>query len=625
MEKISVIIPVYNAEKYLGECLDSVLSQTFVNLEIICVNDGSTDNSLDILREYAEKDNRITIINKQNQGAATARNAGLKKATGEYVIFFDSDDFMSERTLEELFKSSKENSTDIAICKANNLNMHLGKIVPNEQALINENIGFKKVFSPKEHADYIFQFCIGWPWNKLYKRDFILKNKLEFQNLRQSNDTYFVLMSLALADKISIVDEALITHRYHDSSLEATRVKSPACFYKALMKIYKTLKQKKLYEVYEKSFVNYCVEFSVWHITSIDDNTKDIVKKYVKKILKAIKFSDFPQNYYYNEFFYFYFFEMFLPISERIRRKFVIFKDKIHFLKKWYRSAKRVLPYSDVGMTIEFLFKEIFKEKKEKPVLKSFVYHLADHCNLGCAGCDHFSPLAKTKLEKVKVFESDIKRFSKISGKKLGTLKLMGGEPLLNPKVIDFMRIARKYLPKTRIELVTNGILLNSQPEEFWKACKKYSINIVVTKYPLKIDFEKAEETARKYGVMYEYFGNTGDVLKTSYHIPLDLEGKHNPEENFNACFHANNCIMMKQGKLYTCTIAPNIEHFNRYFGYDIPLDYYDGIDIYKTDSIWEIIDFLSKPIPFCKYCNVEGRKYEIPWEFSNRNVTEWT
>ncbi|MBR6126509.1 glycosyltransferase [bacterium] len=638
MEKISVVIPVYNSEKYLRECLDSVLSQTYNNLEIICVNDGSTDNSLDILKEYAEKDGRIAIIDKENQGAATARNAGLKKATGEYVIFFDSDDYMSNNTLEELYKSSKENDADVTICKTNNINMHLGKIVPNELSVIDEYIGCKKVFSPCEFADNIFQFCIGWPWNKLYKRDFIIKNGLEFQNLRQSNDTYFVLMSLVLANKISVVDERLVVHRYHDKSLESTRFIAPECFYEALEKIRKTLISKNIYQTYKKSFLNYCVSFSVWHMTSVDEESQKVVKLYVKKILKKIRFISFKKSYWYDEWCYNNIIEHFYPLLWNAERRKCLIKRRIlsaiqkikrtnEYIRNVYRIVKFAIPFSDWCLTIKSLknIKKYFLSKKEPPVLKSFVYHLADHCNLCCVGCDHFSPLAKPKLTDVEVFKSDIKRFSKISGKKLCTLKLMGGEPLLNPKVIDFMRISRKYLPKTRVELVTNGILLNSQPEKFWKACKKYSITIVVTKYPIKIDFRKAEENAQKYGIEYEYFGNTGEVIKTSYHIPLDLEGTQNPEENFKSCFHANNCIMMKNGRLYTCTIAPNIEHFNFYYGYNIPLDYFDGIDIFQTDSIQEIIDFLSKPIPFCKYCNVAGRTYENPWELSKRDVSEWT
>lgn len=111
--KISVIIPIYNSEKYLKRCLDSVINQTYKNLEIICVNDGSKDNSLQILQEYAQKDNRIIIIDKENAGVSAARNDGIRKATGEYIGFVDSDDWIELDMYEKMYKALKKYNTDI--------------------------------------------------------------------------------------------------------------------------------------------------------------------------------------------------------------------------------------------------------------------------------------------------------------------------------------------------------------------------------------------------------------------------------------------------------------------------------------------------------------------------------
>ena len=106
MKKISVIVPVYNVEKYLSECLDSVLSQDEKDIEVICVNDGSTDKSLEILKEYKEKDDRIIIVTQDNKGLAEARNSGLNVAKGEYIFFLDSDDKMREGTLSKLYSTA---------------------------------------------------------------------------------------------------------------------------------------------------------------------------------------------------------------------------------------------------------------------------------------------------------------------------------------------------------------------------------------------------------------------------------------------------------------------------------------------------------------------------------------
>ena len=113
--KISVIIPIYNSEKYLRECLDSVLSQTLTEIEVICINDGSVDGSLDILKENAEKDKRIVVLDKANEGVAVARNIGINKANGEFVCFMDSDDlYPTDDVLETLYSNAKENNVLVA-------------------------------------------------------------------------------------------------------------------------------------------------------------------------------------------------------------------------------------------------------------------------------------------------------------------------------------------------------------------------------------------------------------------------------------------------------------------------------------------------------------------------------
>ena len=106
MNKVSIIIPVYNSEKYISKCLDSVLNQTYKNIEILVINDGSKDNSIDILREYEKKDDRIVVIDKENEGVAKTRNQGIKKATGDYIMFIDNDDFIDEDYVETYLKNT---------------------------------------------------------------------------------------------------------------------------------------------------------------------------------------------------------------------------------------------------------------------------------------------------------------------------------------------------------------------------------------------------------------------------------------------------------------------------------------------------------------------------------------
>ena len=197
--------------------------------------------------------------------------------------------------------------------------------------------------------------------------------------------------------------------------------------------------------------------------------------------------------------------------------------------------------------------------------LKHVEIHLVDHCNLNCKFCDHFAPLAKKFFLSVDEFQKDIERLAYILKSELEELMLLGGEPLLHPNLIKFFPIARKYFPKTKIILMTNAILLKVQTKEFWDALKENSIDLTVTKYPIDLNWEELEAIANTNGIDIIYYKDKNE-LKTSYHVPLDLDGKQNCLKSFLGCFHANNCVLLKQGRLYTCSIIANIIHFNEFF-----------------------------------------------------------
>lgn len=344
MPKISVIIPVYNTEKYLRECLDSVINQTLADIEIICVNDGSTDSSLQILQDYAQKDKRITVLTQKNKGAGVARNLGLKNAKGEYVIFFDSDDYMNMKMLEKLYNRGCETGSDITICKSEYLNKKDSTKIPISFAVEKNCIGDVLLLQPKDYAKCIFQFCVGWPWDKLYKRDFVVKNKLKFQKLRHSNDTYFVLFSLVLANCISIVDDILVTHRTHENSLESTRVEAPSCFYFALSKMWHSLKKLGDYKTYEYSFINYCVTFPYWHIISIKNKKarKKMVQAYAK-LYKKINMKKYEKEYF-NDI------DSYMYLKEKIENK--VFTKNIFSIKNSNDKLHKIVNIA--GIRIKF-------------------------------------------------------------------------------------------------------------------------------------------------------------------------------------------------------------------------------------------------------------------------------
>lgn len=255
-----------------------------------------------------------------------------------------------------------------------------------------------------------------------------------------------------------------------------------------------------------------------------------------------------------------------------------------------------------------------------------FEVHIVEHCNLNCQSCDHFSPLAEEEYIDVDKFERDFKRLSELTEKHAGRIFLLGGEPLLHPRLITLLRIARECFPlqETRIAIVTNGLLLPSMNTDFWENCKKYNIELDVTKYPINLDLNGVEVLAAEKKVRFRYFGNS-KVVKTSWHLPLDEMGMQNPAKNFVRCWRANNCIFLADGKLYPCVIPPNVRHFNKYFNKNIPVTEHDYVDIYKINNISEAFNFLCKPISFCRYCNVCGETKNHPWGVSERDIKEWT
>ena len=167
--KVSVIIPVYNVEKYLKQCLDSIVNQTLKDIEIICIDAGSTDGSVGIIKEYQLKDNRIDVVlSEEHFDAGAARNIGLEKAKGEYLAILDSDDFFNLNMLNDAYNRAKKDDSDIVIFYANQYDMKNNKISFMPWSMKAEYCPFKRAFSPDEMPKFIFNCFQNWTWNKLF-------------------------------------------------------------------------------------------------------------------------------------------------------------------------------------------------------------------------------------------------------------------------------------------------------------------------------------------------------------------------------------------------------------------------------------------------------------------------
>lgn len=300
--KVSVIIPVYNVSKYLRQCLDSVVLQTLTDIEIICVDDGSTDNSLDILYEYSNKDKRFKVIRQDNCGAGKARNTGLKVAKGKYLIFLDADDFSEKEMLEKAYQKAEKQNAEIVVF---NSDQYLEE--NQEYHKVNWTIRKKELppYRPmyfRNFTDNVFKVFVGWAWDKLFLRDFVIKHELQFQEIRTSNDMRFVFMAIVLAKRIDIVDEVLIHQRRNNrDSLSNTREKSWYCFHDALISLKDELNKKGLYRELEKDFQNYALHASIWNLTTIKGSHKmELYDTLKKEWFKEFGIVDKPSNYFYN-------------------------------------------------------------------------------------------------------------------------------------------------------------------------------------------------------------------------------------------------------------------------------------------------------------------------------------
>lgn len=285
MVAVSIVIPVYNIEKYLKECLDSLVNQTFKDFEVICVNDGSKDNSLKILNEYAKIDSRFKVISQENGGSGSARNNGLRKSQGKYVQFLDGDDYFEPEMLEKLYNLAEKHCAEIAVCSSRKVDDD-GNITetrnPNSPLDLSL-IPFNKVFNYKDFPANIFNLTGTAPWNKLYLREMLIKNNLSFPKLTGPDDLCFVHMAIVCAEKIVAIDDELINYRYNrPGSVQTYRANHTIDIIRAFLFIKEFLISKNLFETVKKAYQNASLFSIRWEITLCNDEQYESFLKQLK-------------------------------------------------------------------------------------------------------------------------------------------------------------------------------------------------------------------------------------------------------------------------------------------------------------------------------------------------------
>lgn len=299
---VSVILPVYNSAKFLTKCLDSLLAQTLKEIEIICVDDGSVDNSKAILESYQKKDARIRVLSQPNLGAGVARNNGLQYARGQYLSFLDSDDFFEPSMLEFAAQAAESNTADIVVFGVNLFDESKQKIVKDSWVIKEYQLPKVNPFSSKNAGTTFFTCVHTCAWNKLFRASFIRRYNLTFQNTQNTNDLYFVCMSMALAEKIYYISEVLMTYRINvNTSLSQSNSRSrhPDDAHEAFLHLKNNLVKYGKYAQLRKAYINLCLSVYYYNSKKLNGSSKFYyVAKLVCEWLPELELDLLPEQDY---------------------------------------------------------------------------------------------------------------------------------------------------------------------------------------------------------------------------------------------------------------------------------------------------------------------------------------
>ena len=251
---VSIVVPVYNVREYISVCLSSLLGQTLRNIEIICVDDGSTDGSLDELKKFESMDSRIMVVRTDHSGAGAARNAGLAVARGKYVDFVDPDDFVVPEMMERLYERAEMCKAQVVVSGLQRYD-YTGKVRTGETAIAWRVKDLPVVFSGCDVADRIFSAFLPSPCNKFFCREYINRIGDTFQNLPRCNDVRFTFIALSLAQRITVVDASYYCYRVgRPGSCQNTSDIDPKCVCEAYRAVRQFLQEHNVFGVYKKSY-----------------------------------------------------------------------------------------------------------------------------------------------------------------------------------------------------------------------------------------------------------------------------------------------------------------------------------------------------------------------------------
>jgi len=346
---ISIVVPVYNVENYLESCLNSILNQSYKNIEIIVVNDGSTDNSLEIINQFLLKDKRVKLINQKNKGLGGARNTGLEYSNAELIVFVDSDDIINKTMIEKLYYKQKERDSDIVTCRYKRV-FRDGRI---------DLISHNETYSDNLLKDILLGHIAPMAWNKLYKKKLFMNNDIRYPEELYYEDQYPLIQLFFNAKKVDQCDEVLYTWFITESSISKTiSQKHIKDFFEVMKKILVYLinnKQQKYIDI----FVNRVFYLTISHILVNFEKIKNkndflkllmILDESFKSLFKNIAYLEIIKNKYLN---------MYINFLSKINNICLDWKEEMKFLSN----------YSFYDKDIVKKYKHLIEENNPEKVL----------------------------------------------------------------------------------------------------------------------------------------------------------------------------------------------------------------------------------------------------------------
>lgn len=358
---ISIIIPIYNSERYLKRCLDSVVSQSLKEIEIICIDDYSMDKSVDIVEDFMKSDARVKLFkNKRNKGVSFCRNYGIKIANSDYIGFVDSDDSIDINMYKTMYELAKKDDSCMVIC--------------NFRVIDKFGIKDFKSFFKNQTKELLFKNILSkelmpHPWNKIYKKKLFLKNKIKYLENRVYEDAEATHKLIYYANKISISEEVLYNYYINPNSITTSfsNKKIDDIFY-VLASTKKFLKYENIFEIYKKEYLNMiriCIDNVFYHLTNQEINIGAKLENLLYLWKNINNYKDIKSIHYH-------------AIIVWIYKSFIILKDELNYLNKFIKclnfdksKIKNIKSsiYSELGLSYNIVIK-----LKNKKISKIYLY-----------------------------------------------------------------------------------------------------------------------------------------------------------------------------------------------------------------------------------------------------------